>query len=61
MHSCCRCTFTSRDRDIHILLPHNEDDMMAVMPSAAREMFQCFTKVPQPPASRNVENDLNRS
>lgn len=40
-----RCSFSSRDRDVHILLPHNEDDMLAVLPSAAREMFQCFTKV----------------
>jgi len=41
-----KCTFSGKDRDIHILLPHNEDDMMAVMPTAAREMFHCFTKHP---------------
>lgn len=41
----CRCEFSNADRDVHILLTHNEDDMMAVVPPAAREMFHCFSKV----------------
>lgn len=40
-----RCTCKGDDTDIHILLPHDQDDMQIDMPASSATMFECFSRV----------------